>query len=77
MCFTKSEEDPNLYFILVGVDPLILVFYVDDLFLIGVEERIARCKADLDSEFDMEHIVLIHYFLGLEVWKESCEIFLD
>jgi hypothetical protein len=42
MGFTKSEEDPNLYFILVGEDPnlyfilvgedpLILVLYVDDL----------------------------------------------
>jgi hypothetical protein len=26
MAFTKSEEDPNLYFILVGEDPLILVY---------------------------------------------------
>jgi len=36
MGFNKSEVDPNLYFILVGFDPLILVLYVDDLFLTGV-----------------------------------------
>jgi hypothetical protein len=35
MGFTKSEGYPNLYFILVGEDLLILVFYVDDLFLTG------------------------------------------
>jgi hypothetical protein len=35
MGFTKSVADPNLYFILVGVDSLILVLYVDDLFLTG------------------------------------------
>jgi hypothetical protein len=29
MGFTNSEADTNLYFILVGVDPLILVMYVD------------------------------------------------
>jgi hypothetical protein len=42
MGFTKNEVDPNLYFILVGSDPLILVLYVDDLFLTGAEELIAR-----------------------------------
>jgi hypothetical protein len=68
MGFTKSEVDPNLYFILVGSDPLILVLYVDDLFLIGAEEIIVGCKVDLASEFEMKDIGLMHYFLGLEVW---------
>jgi hypothetical protein len=45
MGFTKSEADPNLYFILVGADPLILVLYMDDLFLTGVEELIARVQS--------------------------------
>jgi hypothetical protein len=31
--FEKSEADPNLYFITVGEDPLILFLYVDDLFI--------------------------------------------
>jgi hypothetical protein len=39
--FTKSEVDPKFYFILVSSDPLILVLYVDDLFLTGAEELIA------------------------------------
>jgi hypothetical protein len=47
MGFTKSEVDPNLYFILVGFDPLILVLQVDDLFLTGAEEIIVGCKEDL------------------------------
>jgi hypothetical protein len=33
--FEKSEADPNLYFIVVGEDPLILLLYVNDLFIIG------------------------------------------
>jgi hypothetical protein len=33
MDFTKSEADPNLYYIVVGTDMLVLVLYVDDLFL--------------------------------------------
>jgi hypothetical protein len=66
---TKSEADPNMYFILVWNDPLILVLYIDDLFLTDGEELIAGCKTDLATETEMKDIGLIHYFLGLEVWK--------
>jgi hypothetical protein len=31
---------------------------------------------DLPSEFKMKDIRLMHYFLGLEVWQVSGEIFL-
>jgi hypothetical protein len=41
MGFTKSEADPNLYFILVGDDPLILVLYVDNMFLKSAEKFIS------------------------------------
>jgi hypothetical protein len=49
--------------------PLILVFYVDDLFLIGDEQLIAYCKVNLADEFEMKDLGLMHYFLGLEVWQ--------
>ena len=68
MGFLKNEADPNLYFILVGDDPLILLLYVDDLFIIGEERPIAVCKRDLASEYKMTYNGLLHYFLGLEVW---------
>ena len=31
----KSEANSNLYYIMIGGEPLILVLYVDDLFLTG------------------------------------------
>jgi hypothetical protein len=71
-----SEEDPNLYFILVGVDQLILVLYVDDFILTCVEELIAGCKAYFVTKFEMKDIGLMHYFLGLWVRRVSREIFL-
>ena len=37
MGFTKSDSDPNLYYIFVGDHLLILVLYVDDLFIIGAD----------------------------------------
>ena len=66
--FTKSEADSNLYFIVVGEEPLILVLYVDDLIITGVERLIEGYKRYLASEFEMKNIGLMHYFLGLEVW---------
>jgi hypothetical protein len=76
MGFTKSEVEPNLYLIQVGEDPLILVLYVDDLFLTGAEKLIASCKKDLTLEFEMKDIGLMDYVLGLEVWQQSSKIFL-
>jgi len=76
MGFTKSDADPNLYYIVVGDGPLILVLYVDDLFITGAERLISGCKEDLAMEFKMKDIGLMHYFLGLEVWKEEGHIFL-
>ena len=47
MGFQKSEVDPNLYFVMVGDDPLILLLYVDDLFITRGERPIVVCKRDL------------------------------
>jgi hypothetical protein len=47
MGFTENEVDSNLYYIIVGGEPLILVLYVNDLFLTGLERLIAECNWDL------------------------------
>ena len=47
-------------------EPVILLLYVDDLFLTGEEEKlIAECKQRLAAEFEMKDLGLMHY---LEVW---------
>jgi hypothetical protein len=38
--FTKSDEDPNIYYKFVDGDPLILVMHVDDMFLTGAKRLI-------------------------------------
>ena len=53
MGFQWSEADHNLYF-LTGEVPLILVLYVDDLFLTGDERLIGDCKSNLSPIFDFE-----------------------
>jgi hypothetical protein len=68
MGFEKRDADPNLYFILRGEDTLILILYVDDLFITGAKDLITECKLRFASKFEMSDIGLMHYFLGMEVW---------
>jgi hypothetical protein len=75
--FTKSSQDPNLYFKVVDDGLVILLLYVDDLFLIGVENLILECKRKLVFEFEMKDIGIMHYYLGLEVWQRQDVIFLN
>jgi hypothetical protein len=67
--FTKSEADANLYQIAVEGKILIIVLYVNYLILNGEEQLIHSCKEDLEKEFDMKDMGLLHYFLGLEIWQ--------
>jgi hypothetical protein len=74
--FIKSEADPNLYYIVVEGQPLILVLYLDDLILTGGDSLIQDCKEYLAREFEMKDLGIMHYFLGLEVWQGDGETFL-
>eukprot|EP00253_Pinus_taeda_P015789 PITA_15789 len=42
----------------------------------GSSRLIKDCKRNLEAEFDMKSMGLMHYFLGLEVWQKNGEIFL-
>jgi hypothetical protein len=75
--FTKSKADSNLYFKIMENEPVILLLYVDDLFLTGEEKIIVECKQRLVAEFEMKYLGLMHYFLGLEVWQSPKRIFLN
>ena len=75
--FTKSKDDPNLYFKVMDDEPVILLLYVDDLFLIGNEKQIVECKKKLAEEFEMKDLELMHYFLGMEVLQNPEGIFLN
>jgi hypothetical protein len=74
--FSKSHADPNLYYKVMDNAPVILLLYVDDLFITGEESLIIQCKKELASEFDMKDLGLMHYYLGLEVWQKRGEVFL-
>ena len=68
MGFTKSKADSNIYYKVEEGNPVILLMYVDDLFVMGVDGLIDDTKRKLAAEFKMKHLGMMHYFLGMEVW---------
>ena len=48
---------------------MILLLYVDDLFVTGEDGLIADTKRKLTAEFEMKDLVMMHYFLAMEVWQ--------
>jgi hypothetical protein len=56
---------------------MILVLYIDDLFLTSIKSLFVECNYALASEFEMKDLGMMHYLLVLEVWKIIVEIFLS
>ena len=64
--FTESKVDSNLYYKVEDGNPVMLLLYVDDLFVIGMDGLIADTKRKLAAEFEMKH-----YFIVMEVWQNA------
>ena len=47
---------------------MILILYVDDLFVTAKDGFIDDTKRKLATEFEMKDLGIMHYFLGMEVW---------
>ena len=50
---------------------MILLLYVDDLFVTRKYGLIADTKGKLATEFQMKDLGMMHYFLGMEVWQNA------
>ena len=61
MVFQTHVINPNLYYIGIGFDLLGLVFYVDDLFVIGTKNLIVGCKENMATKFNMKDINMMLY----------------
>ena len=68
LVFTKSKVDFNLYYKVENEGIMILLLYVSNLFFIGKENLVRKCKKNLATEFEMKDLGRMHYFLGIEVW---------
>ena len=74
--FTKSKADSNLYYKVEGGNPMMLLLYVDDMFVTVMDGLIADTKRKIATEFEMKDLGMMHYLLGMEVWQNADGIFL-
>jgi hypothetical protein len=76
--FQQSPSDSNMYVKRVGNDIILLVIYVDDIIITSSEESaIKQIKSNMRKTFDMTDLGLLHYCLGVEVWKTGSNIFVS
>ena len=69
--FTKSKVDSNFYYKVEDGNPVMLLLYVDDLFVTGMDGLISNTKRKLATEFEMKDLGMMHDFLGKEVWQNA------
>ena len=69
---------PNMYVKNFDDDFLIVVLYVDDIILTGIQlALIHELKNNLNHQFEMTDLGLLHYFLGLQILHMVDGIFLS
>ena len=56
----ESKADSNLYFKVKDGRPVMLLLYVNDLFLIGKEELFKVARRRLATEFEMKDLGMMH-----------------
>ena len=73
--FIESKVNSNLYFKVEGGRPVMLLLYVDELLLTEEDELIKYASRRLSIDLEMKYLGMMHYFLGMEVWKNADGIF--
>ena len=58
--FTKSKADSNLYFKVEDGRPVMLLLYVNDLFLTGEDELIKDERKRLATKLKMKYLGMMH-----------------
>lgn len=75
--FKSSDYDSGLFTRTTVGGTILLLLYVDDMIIIGSDGvGISELQKSLRSNFEMKDLGDLHYFLGLEVIRDSCGIYL-
>jgi hypothetical protein len=70
--WTRSQLDPNLYFLKQGKTLTILLLYVDDLLIFGSDKgTVVNIKAQLGSQYKMKDLGLVNHYLGVDFIRTS------
>ena len=68
--FSKSKEYSNLYFKVEGRRPMMLLLYVDDMFLTGEGKLIEDEKMRISTKFEMKYLGIMPLLIGHGVVEE-------
>ena len=75
---TRSESDPNLYYLKNDGKLTILLLYVDDLLITGDDQpEIERLQKKLQQEFDMTDLGEASQYLDVEIHRQPNGIFIS
>ena len=76
--FIRNPKEPCVYKKLSGSSVVFLVLYVDDILLIGNDiPLLESVKSSLSKVFSMKDLGELHHFLGMQVQRTSCGLFLS
>ena len=71
-------SDPNMDVQNFGTNILIVVLYVNDLIIPSIQlTLIQNLKSNIQKQFEMTDLGLLHYFLGLQIWHMADGMFLS
>jgi hypothetical protein len=66
----RSKSDPNMYTKFDEKRYIVLTsLYVDDLIITGNVGKLIDEIKEMSRVFEMKYLGELHYFLGLEVWR--------
>ena len=75
--FSSSKADSSMFFIHHGTDLVILLIYVDDIIITGSSPLlINQVLTHLRSEFPVQDVQPLRYFLGIQVERKPNGIFI-
>jgi histone deacetylase 1/2 len=73
----RSHNDPNLYYQHANGETLILMLYVDDIFITGTSEaHISKLKHKLHNQFEMTDLGHVKRYLGITFEQSTSGILL-
>ena len=76
--FSASKADPSLFIYHHGMDTVYLLLYVDDIVLtISSSSLLCHVIDSLHSEFSLEDLGALHFFLGVSVQRTAAGFFLS
>ena len=71
--FENSKSDTSLFIFNSNGKTIYLLVYVDDILLTGNDDQLLLNKltSDLNKEFALKNLGQIHYFLGVEAYRDA------